>query len=93
MERWMARQIYCRVTGSKDIISSGGEIALLDRADSMEKNVCMPGAKYESVNGKFPIFPDVLSHLCKRKDILDVLLLLLLHFRCVMAKTDALKAP
>lgn len=40
-KRWMALQIYCRVTGSKDIIGSGRVIALLDRTGSMEKNVCM----------------------------------------------------
>lgn len=67
-ERWMAWQIYCRVTGSKDIISSGGEIALLDRTDSMEKNVCMPGAKYESVNEKFP-FSLMSSLTCAKEKI------------------------
>lgn len=38
----MALKIYCGITGSKDIISSGREIAPLDRTGSMEeKNVCM----------------------------------------------------
>lgn len=73
MERWMALQIYCGVTGSKDIIGSGRKIALLDRTGSMEKNVCMRKIQNQSADGFHECgpFSPVSSLTCAKNDILD----------------------
>lgn len=87
MAGWMALQIYCGVTGSKDIVCSGREMLYHVRTVLTElalwRQVCAY-AKYKSVHGKFSWMWPIFSFLppVEKNDILDTVTVnaLLVHY-------------